>query len=99
MNLVILQIWEISSLKKDPSPDGCSIHINMKERDSYVNKIYESRIGKKVPNSYERIIGSPIEAFVEDGVFSLLSSKKNLRLSQIELNNLVRFEEISIKEL
>ena len=99
MNKVILQLWEESTKDKEPTPDGCSIHIDIIERDKYVSKIYESRIGQKVPKTYERIVGPPVEAFIEDGVLLILKDKKNIKLTQIELNNLVRFEEILTKEI
>lgn len=97
MNKVILQLWEESTINEEPISDGCSIHIDLQERDKFVDDIYEKRKGMKVPKTYVRIVGSPIEAFIETALFTKLIKEKNIRLKQNELNNLVYFEELTIK--
>ena len=98
MNKVILQLWEESIKGSSSIPDGCTIHINSIEKDKYIEKIYSIRIGKEIPDHYERIVGQSIEGFVEDEVYQKLIVEKNIRLSQNELNNLIYFEELTIKE-
>lgn len=98
MNKIIIQLWEESTVNQNPISDGCSIHISIDHRNEYVDQIYNERKGKKVPQTYERIVGGVIEAFIEDNLYNRLINEKNMRLSQIELNNLVYFEELTIKE-
>ena len=50
-----------------------------------------------VPDIYERIIGSELEAFIDDDLFKKLNEEKSLRLIEPELNNLIKFEELIIK--
>lgn len=98
MNKVILQLWEESEKGLNPKPDGCSIHINIDYKTSYINSIYDSRkIETKIPDTYERIIGTELEAFIDDNLFKMLSEKKSIRLIEPELNNLIKFEELIIK--
>lgn len=96
MNKVILQLWEESERGFGNRPDGCSIHADSENRNKYIKSIYESRCDE-VPDIYERIIGSELEAFIDDDLFKILTEKKSLRLIEPELNNLIKFEEIIIK--
>ena len=96
MNKVILQLWEESERGFGTKPDGCSIHIDNDVRRSYIKSIYDIR-GDEVPNEYERIIGSELEAFIDDDLFKKLNVKKSIRLIETELNNLIKFEELIIK--
>jgi hypothetical protein len=96
MNKVILQLWEESERGFGTRPDGCSIHIDSENRNKYIKSIYEYRCDV-VPDIYERIIGSELEAFIDDDLFKKLNEEKSLRLIEPELNNLIKFEELIIK--
>ena len=50
-----------------------------------------------VPNTYDKIIGSELEAFIDDELFKKLNEEKSIRLIEPELNNLIKFEELIIK--
>lgn len=96
MNKVILQLWEESERGFGTRSDGCSIHIDFENRNKYIKSIYDSRCDE-VPHIYERVIGSELEAFIDDELFKNLKDKKSLRLIESELNNLIKFEELIIK--
>ena len=96
MNKCVLQLWEESSRDGVILQDGCSIHVSNSERDSYLKSVYDSRT-PNIPISYDRIVGSPVEAFISDNLFSKLLDSKNLRLTEIEKNNLISLEEIIFK--
>lgn len=99
MNKVILQIWEESERGWGTRPDGCSMHIDLKERDKYIQTIYDSRKSdESIPHEYDRIVGEGVEAFIEDALFTLVEKDKSLRLTQYQMNNLMGMEEITIKE-
>lgn len=95
MNKVFLQLWEVSNSDVDVISDGCSIHI---DNTSYVDYISNHKLSKlpTVPSSYERLLGSPIFAFVSDSIFDIIVNKKSLRISESEFNNLIFFEDIII---
>jgi len=97
MNKAILQIWEESSIDNNILPIGGTLHIDTKERNEYVNRIYEGRDSNQVPKNYERITGREVEALVNDSIFNILLEKKTVILEEYELNNLVNMKEI-IKE-
>ena len=100
MNKVILQIWEESERGWGTRPDGCSMHIDLKERENYIQSIYDSRKSdESIPDEYERIVGEGVEAFIEDALFELVQKDKSLRLTQYQMNNLMGMEEITIKEI
>ena len=96
MNKVILQIWEESSIDNNILPVGGTLHIDVKERNDYVNKMYSGRDMNDVPNNYERISGSESEVLINDSIFNILLEKKTVRLEEYELNNLVNMNEIVI---
>ena len=96
MNKVILQLWEESERGFGTRPDGCSIHIDSDNRNNYIKSIYDSR-KDEVPNIYDKIIGSELEAFIDDDLFKKLNEEKSIRLIEPELNNLIKFEELIIK--
>lgn len=98
MNKVILQRWEESEKNVGSHPDGCSIHLTENDRVCYVDNIYKNRRGDEIPTCYDRVVGGPIIAFIEDGLYSILESEKSLRLLEHELNNLINLEELIIKE-
>ncbi len=97
MNKVILQLWEESERGWGVRPDGCSLHTDLVERDGYLKSIYNDR-GDEVPYEYDRIVGEPVSAFIDDNLFRSLSDEKTVRLSQNSLNNLISLNELIIKE-
>jgi hypothetical protein len=100
MNKVILQIWEESERGWGTRPDGCSMHIDLKERENYIQTIYNSRKSDtSIPDEYERIVGEGVEAFIEDSLYNLVQKDKSIRLTQYQMNNLMNMEEITINDL
>ena len=94
MNKCYLQRWEESERGSGVRPDGASIHINMKYYKSYIDSIYECRDSKNIPDEYERVSGPVLEVYIEDGLYQKLVNKKNLRLAEHQLNNLINLEEM-----
>jgi hypothetical protein len=88
MKSVILQIWE-ESVGGRVIPDGCSLHVDNFNRNKFINSIYNNRVFMDIPHSYERIVGSPTRVFVNNKLFNLLMSQKNIRLMSHEMNNLL----------
>lgn len=100
MNKVILQIWEESERGFGTRPDGCSMHIDLKERENYIRSIYNIRkTDASIPNEYDRIVGEGVEAFIEDSLYTLVEKDKSIRLTQYQMNNLMGMEEITINEI
>ncbi len=97
MNKVILQLWEESERGWGVRPDGCSLHVDLVERDSYLKSIYDER-GDEVPYEYDRIVGDSVSAFIDDDLFRSLTEEKTVRLTQNSLNNLISLNELIIKE-
>jgi hypothetical protein len=97
MNKVYLQIWEESERGWGIRPDGCSLHLSIKDRDNYIKSIYSERSGD-APEIYDRIVGEPIEACVSDSIYNLVDKDKSVRLMEYEMNNLSNLEEIIIKD-
>ncbi len=98
MNRCYLQFWEESERNWGVRPDGCSIHISVKEHHIYTNTVYEIRDVSNIPDEYDRIVGSMIECFVSDDIYNQLLSEKSLRLMEYEMNNLINFEDIILKK-
>jgi len=98
MNRIVLQLWEESERIHGVRPDGCSMHIDIDSRDSYVSSIYSSRDPYNVPDEYERTLGGPIVAYVNDSMFDVICSDKSIRVGQNQMNNLIEMEDIIIKE-
>ena len=100
MNKVILQIWEESGRVYGTRPDGCSIHIDLKERENYIRHIYNSRKSDtSIPDEYERIVGEGIESFIENSLYEIVQKDKSIRLTQYQMNNLMGMDEITVKEI
>lgn len=96
MNKVILQLWEESERGWGTRPDGCSIHIDLNQHKKYITESYKDR-GDDVPDTYERVVGDAIEAFVDDRLLFIIEKEKSVRLFENELNNLINMEEIIVK--
>ena len=94
MNRVILQIWEESDKSNGIFSDGCSIHIDEIERNTYVSNIYKNRESSEIPQKYERVVGGEIEVFVSDSIYEIILRDKSIRLSEVEFNNLLKFEDL-----
>jgi hypothetical protein len=97
MNIAVLQIWEESDIKNGVNQDGCSIHLNIEERNNYINKHYVNNT-KDMPSVYERIVGIPSSVFITDQLYNILTNEKSIRLMQNELNNLFNLQDIILKE-
>jgi hypothetical protein len=96
MNKCVFQFWEESDKNKGVTPDGCSIHIDLDERERFLNDFY-NRLSNKVPNEYERILGKEIYCFVSDEIYDRLVEKKSIKLLEVEKNNLISLQEIIFK--
>ena len=96
MNTILLQFWEESERGWGTRPDGASLHINISSLKNYNENIYMDRDSSQIPNEYDRIVGSPIEACVSDDLYNIVSIEKNLRLAQYQLNNLIKLENIIV---
>ena len=76
------------------------MHVDSKERENYIQAVYESRKSDtSIPHEYDRIVGEGVEAFIEDALFELVQKEKSVRLTQYQMNNLMGMEEITIKEI
>jgi hypothetical protein len=95
MKKLILQLWEQSEQDFGIQPDGCSLHIDNSSLKSYVDDFYSKRTSDDVPEVYERVVGLPVDVFVEDKIFDIVSNLKSVRLQEYEMNNLVNLKEIS----
>jgi hypothetical protein len=98
MNKVILQLWEESNTKEGFLSDGCSLHISLEERNKYISSIYSERDGNNIPNQYDRTVGEDVEVFVDDKIYSMISSDKTIKLNEAAFQNLIKFEEIIFNE-
>ena len=98
MNKIVLQLWEESERGWGVRPDGCSIHMDSEERERFVESVYSARRGSEVPNEYERIVGPAVEAYIDDSLYEKLKSDKSIRLAQHEMGNLVKMDDIIIRE-
>lgn len=97
MKKVFLQYWEESLKNCSIRPDGCSLHITLNDRNSFVKKVYDSRQDKLTPNEYDMVVGDPIEVEVSDAIFEEITRNENsLRLMQHSLSNLKALEEVNI---
>jgi len=96
MNKVFLQVW-VESMPDKIERDGCSIHLEYKDRLDFLRKEYEGRDSSNIPNCYEMALGDVIEVFVEDNLFKLLLVDKSIRIEETSLRNLLSLDEITIK--
>lgn len=96
MNDVVLQIWEESDIEQGITQDGCSLHIDMNNRNKYIEEYYSSIISDKTPEKYERAVGRPVEVFVTEKLLNIVKSEGSVRLMQNELSNLIDLYDIII---
>lgn len=83
---ILIQLWEIPNTDDTILSDGCSIHIDIESRDKFVTKNTKSD---------EKICGLPTEVEISDSLLSILLKNKDIRLSEIETNNLIGLKEIT----
>ena len=95
MNKVLLQFWEESKRKDGVIPDGASLHIDISSYGEYIKDIYSNR-EIEIPNDYNRVIGPPIEVEANDDIYHMIISEKTVRLTQYQLNNLIKIKDIVI---
>jgi hypothetical protein len=93
MNKVILQLWEESNTKEGFLSDGCSLHIDLEERNKYISSIYNDR-DDNIPNQYDRTVGGEVVVFVDDKIYNLIENEKSIKLNEASFQNLLKFEEI-----
>ncbi len=83
MNSVLIQLWENFDNDLHQS-DGCSLHIDMNERNDFLNM-------KQIE---EHPVGLPSEVSIPDSIYDILEKEKSIRLSEIEMNNLIGLKDI-----
>lgn len=96
MNKVFLQVW-VESAPGKIERDGCSIHLERKDRLEYLKKEYAGRNPSYIPDTYEMALGDAIEVFIGDNLYEILSNDKSLRIEETSLRNLLKLDEIIIK--
>ena len=94
MNKVILQLWEESNQNDGVFSNGCSIHLNEDERLKFISNIYSNREPSDIPNEYDSVVGEGIEVFVTDSIYNLVDASKSIKISEVELQNLIKFEDL-----
>lgn len=99
MNRVFLQLWEETSKTQGVLTDGCSLHLSKSDRDHYISNFYSNRkVGDDIPNSYERILGDEVTVFASDELFEKILFEKSIKISEVELRNLIHLEELIINQ-
>ena len=97
MKKVYLQFWEESERSWGVRPDGCSLHVSVKDHEKFIEQVYNKREDEDtVPPEYDRIVGEVIEVMIKDDLYDSFQSSGSLRLLEHQLNNLMKLEEISI---
>jgi len=94
VNFAIMQYWEISDVEFGNMSNGCSLHIDMISHAKYVGEIYKYRSSTVVDSEYNRIVGLPIVVTINDEIFSRLVDSRDLTLEEVEMNNLIEFEDL-----
>ena len=84
MNEVLIQLWENFDNDSHQS-DGCSLHIDMNERDIFLSLQEE-----------DHPVGLPSEVSIPDSIYDILKKEKSIRLSEIEMNNLMGLKDIIV---
>lgn len=97
MNRVYLQLWVHSERGLGFLTDGCSLHLDLTERDKFISDIYLER-DDLVPEQYDRYFGDSFEVYVDDMLFESIRSYGSVRLDESSLRNLMSMEDIIIKD-
>ncbi len=99
MNKVIFQLWEEYERDSEIRPSGCSLHLDHKDRNNYIDKIYSGRIYSDIPDEYDKISGVGQEVFIDDLLYNKLLNLKSIRLNESSMRNLISMSELIIKDL
>ena len=86
MENILIQLWE-SSNDATLISDGCSLHLKLSDRDSY---IIENRTDTENP------IGEPTEVKISKKILDILEIKKSIKISENEMNNLLGLKDIVV---
>lgn len=97
MNRVYLQLWVHSERGLGFLTDGCSLHLDLAERDKFISDIYSERTDL-VPEQYDRYFDDSFEVYVDDMLFGSIRSHGSVRLDESSLRNLISMEDIIIKD-
>lgn len=93
-NFAIMQYWEISDVEFGIMSNGCSLHIDMISHSNYVSSVYTGRDEATIDPVYNRTVGGPIIITTNDEIFERLAKQHCLILEEVELNNLVNYEDL-----
>lgn len=86
MNIALIQLWEVIFEDKTIQSDGCSLHLSEETNKDYLQRSLFS-------NS-ERPVGLTTEVEVSEKIFSNLQIFNTIRLSEVEMNNLLNLKDI-----
>ncbi len=82
---VIRQDWDESERGWGCRSDGCSLHLSIEDRDSYVRD-YWSTMPDEAPDEYERPEGEPYAVYIEKELYDQVAQSSNgIRLSKHKL--------------
>ena len=95
MKKIILQIWEESSKKDGIIQDGCSLHIDINNRNEYIDSM---KIDGDVPDIYQRPIGKYVLVSAKSIIYNAIKNNGVIRLAQHEMNNLLKLKEITTED-
>lgn len=84
MNCVLIQLWENFDNDLHQS-DGCSLHIDINDRNNFLSL-----------QGQDLSVGLPSEVSIQGSIYEILLKEKNLRLSEIEMNNLIGLKDIIV---
>jgi hypothetical protein len=96
MNKVFLQLWEESNSIDGFLSNGCSLHLSLQDRNNYVSSIYSSIDDRSLPDEYDRIIGKESVVYVTDEIFEMVKKDKSVKIPEVSLQNMLKFEDIII---
>jgi len=98
-NKVIIGFWEESHIEGDIIPDGCSIHLTDGDRQEYLESVYSKRTDD-IPDNYERVVDNTgYIGYISDTIYDKLVVEKTIRVTQVELRNLMHLEEVVVEYL
>lgn len=84
MNIALIQLWENFEDNSHQS-DGCSLHVDLQHRDNFI----KNHIDSELP------VGFPSEVSLSDSIWNILQNQCSIRLSEIEMNNLIGLTDIT----
>lgn len=87
MKIAVLQLWEIIFPDNSIQSDGCSLHLCDVNRDEFI-KNYRGVIG-------ERPVGLSQKVEIEISIYNSLKNNFNIRLTEVEFNNLLGLKNIN----